>query len=143
MNRNLPMIFTPIIELIRLEESDSFGTFGILKINKSVFCVTLEPQDRLNLQNRSSIPAQQYICYCHKSSKFGNTYQVKHVPGRSNILFHKGNIVANTSGCIILGQYWGKLKGDRAVLNSGNTFKIFMSIMNDIPFFSLTIKELY
>ena len=31
-----------ILELIRLEENDQFGTFGVLRINKQVFCVTEE-----------------------------------------------------------------------------------------------------
>ena len=143
MNKPLPMIFPPVIELIRLEEDDAHGTFGVLKINKSVFCVTLEPQDKLNLADRSSIPAQQYICSKVKSKTFGQTYEVKHVPGRSHILFHAGNVVNHTHGCIILGQYFGKLKGRKAVLNSGKTFETFIRALDGIHFFNLTIKEVY
>ena len=130
----------PIVELIRLEES-SEGTFGVLKIQKEVFCVTLEPPDNENIKNISSIPAQQYICECINSPKFGITFEIKNVPGRNNVLFHAGNIVEDTEGCIILAQYFGKLRGNRAILNSGNTFKSFLQIMKDYDSFKLTIKE--
>jgi len=137
------LTLAPTVELIRLEEDDSHGTFGVLKINKAVFCVTLEPQDRLNLVNRSSIPAKQYICYRYQSAKYEKTFQVMHVPGRSNILFHAGNVVEDTTGCIILAQHFGKLKGRRAVLNSGKTFENFIRLMEGIGYFHLTIKEMY
>lgn len=133
----------PIVELIRLEEDGLFGTFGVLKINKRVFCVTLEPPDKLNLKSKSSIPAQQYICNQVNSPKFGLTYEVANVPGRSYILFHAGNTVEDSSGCILLAQYFGKLRGNRAVLNSGQTFANFMKNMEDYERFHLTIREVY
>jgi hypothetical protein len=132
----------PIVELIRLEES-SQGTFGVLKINKEVFCVTLEPEDRLNVENVSSIPAQQYICDLHHSPNFGLTWKVTDVPGRTDVLFHSGNWARDTEACILLAQYWGKLQGHRAVLNSGKTFKQFMAIMDPFSHFHLTIREVY
>jgi len=143
MNSFPDIVMVPVVELIRLEEHDSFGTFGILRINKSVFCVTLEPPDRTNFQNISSIPAQQYICYQYKSSKYGKTFEVKNVPGRSHVLFHAGNMAEHTKGCIILAEHFGKLKGQRAILNSGITFKNFMEIMKGVKFFHLTIFERY
>lgn len=132
-----------VVELIRLEECFEYGTFGILKIDKRIFCVTLEPPDHLNERNVSSIPAQQYICRPYSSGRFGKTFMVVNVPGRNYILFHAGNLVAQTKGCIILGQYFGKLKGDRAVLNSGATFKEFMRHMAGVDEFHLTVKEVY
>jgi len=131
-----------IVEIIRLEEDFYFGTFGVLKIDKKVFCVTLEPPDKLNVQNVSSIPAQQYVCVSIVSPKYKETFEVTNITGRSNVLFHAGNIVEHTKGCIILGQYWGKLKDSRAVLNSGKTFKRFLSEMKSDDF-HLTITENY
>lgn len=134
-----------IVELIRLEES-KFGTIGALKVNKQVFCFTLEPPDRENELNRSSIPAQQYICLPTDSPRFGKTFEVTSVPGRTNILFHAGNTVENTSGCILLGERLGKLLvpvSTRAILNSGATFKAFADFVGlDNPF-HLTISEVY
>lgn len=133
----------PILELIRLEENETFGTFGVLRIQKGVFCVTLEPSDLLNAPNISNIPAQQYSIKRVTSPRFGETFQVMDVPGRTSVLFHAGNIVAHTQGCIILGQYFGKLKEDRAILNSGATFSAFMGIMAGHDVAHLTIKETY
>jgi len=132
----------PTVRLIRLEES-SQGTFGVLIICSQVFCITLEPSDWFNESNISSIPAQQYQCIRIHSPQFGETFEIVDVPGRSHVLFHAGNIVNSTSGCVILAQYFGKLYGNRAVRNSGKTFRKFMEIMKDINKFSLTIKECY
>ena len=136
------MRLIPTVRLIRVEES-SQGTFGNLIICSQVFCVTLEPSDWLNEQNISSIPAQQYQCIRIHSPQFGETFEIVDVPGRSHVLFHAGNVVKHTEGCVIVAQYFGKLHGDRAVLNSGDTFKKFIRIMEGVDIFSLTIKEVY
>ena len=133
----------PIVELIRLEEDEIHGTFGVLKINKKVFCVTLEPPDKENQQSVSSIPVQQYVCRRYSSAKYPSTFQVTNVPGRTKVLFHSGNIVNHTMGCILLGQYFGKLSGNRAVLNSGKTFDGFMVVLSGVQAFHLTVKEMY
>ena len=131
-----------ILELIRLEESEA-GTIGVLKIDKKVFCFTLEPPDNENAANISSIPAQQYAVTPYASVKYPRHYQVLGVPGRSKILIHPGNTTADTAGCILLGQTIGKLRGDRAVLNSGETFEAFRDILGRDNDHHLTIKEVY
>lgn len=132
-----------IVELIRLEDNFLFGTFGVLKINKKPFCVTLEPPDVLNKKRVSAIPVQQYTCSRHNSPKYGETFIVDDVPDRDLVLFHPGNRVDDTMGCILLAQYFGKLKGDRAVLNSGKTFEQFMTLMAGQNQFHLTISVSY
>lgn len=131
-----------IVELIRLEESEQ-STIGILKIDKEVFCYTLEPTDKLNKPNESCIPVQQYKCKRIESPKFGETFEITNVPGRTYVLFHKGNTADDTLGCIILGLTVGRFKGQRAVLNSGRTFEQFMAIMANESIFHLTIKTEY
>ena len=131
-----------IVELIRLEDSEE-GIFGILKIDKEVFCVTLEPPGRLNQREQSCIPAQQYVCSRYKSPAFGETFIVENVPNRSGILFHAGNTVKDTAGCILLAEHFGKLRGFRAVLNSGKTFEEFMQTMVGDDRFHLTIQQCY
>lgn len=135
-------IFRPSIKLLRVEESFR-GTLGILIISDLAFCVTLELPDQLNRRNISNIPTGQYLCKKIVSPKFGETFEILNVPNRSNILFHAGNVIEDTKGCIIIGQHFGKLYGDRAVLNSGSTFKKFMNGCKNISKFSLTIKEVY
>lgn len=131
-----------IVEIIRLETSKQNGTLGVLKLNKEYFCSTLEPADNENHSNISSIPTGQYFCCIRKSSKYGMVYEVMDVTDRTDVLMHAGNVDDNTLGCILVGQYPGKLKGDRAVLNSGNTLKQFMKETGEEPL-SLTISEMY
>lgn len=132
-----------ILELIRLEENFDWGTFGVLRINKEVFCVTLEPADLLNAPFVSSIPAQQYKCRRHNSDKYGPTWEIINVPGRSLILFHPGNVIQHTEGCVILASRYGKLKEERAILNSGYTFGMFLEATKYEHELHLTIKEVY
>ena len=127
---------------MRLEETE-LGTLGVLKIDKEVFCCTLEPADRENEVNRSSIPAQQYLCESLISPKYGSTFEVKHVPGRTYILFHSGNVSNHTAGCILLGEKFGKLRGNLAVLNSGATMERFKEELYDEGQVHLTIREVY
>ena len=127
-----------IVELIRMEEGPE-GTFGILKLDKKIFCATLEPRDMLNQQNISSIPGpQQYLCR-KEMSRFGETFRVTGVPGRTGIFFHSGNFIGQTRGCPLLGQFHDKLRGERAVLNSGNTFVRFMKNLKNTDMFLLTV----
>jgi hypothetical protein len=133
----------PFVEILRVEESEKYGTFGILRINGEIFCVTLERADIENKPSVSSIPAQQYHCKKRQTTGHGETYEVQNVPDRTAILFHAGNTMDHSEGCILLGEKFGKLKGNRAVLNSGNTFKAFLEYMKDYPEFKLTIKEVY
>jgi len=132
----------PTVRIIRVEE-DEQGTFGVMTICGQAFCVTLELPDRLNHRDISSIPAQQYLCRKVISPYFGETFEITNVEDRTHVLFHKGNTVSDSHGCIVLGQYFGKLQKDRAVRNSGTTFKSFMKSFEDIDKFKLTIKDEY
>lgn len=141
-NANKIMELIPTIRIIRVEERDE-GTFGVVTICGQAFCVCLEKPDRLNAGNISNIPPGQYVCKKYSSPKFKKTFQVMDVVNRSLILFHKGNLVRDSRGCILLAQHFGKLNGKRAVLNSGKTFKRFMEIMEGVDKFYLTIVESY
>ena len=135
----------------RLEENYDFGTFGVLKINSQIFCVTLEPRDEENQTNISSIPAQQYICKRTKSSlverltkgRLDESFQIMDVPGRTHCIFHPGNSAKNTLGCTLIAEKFGKLYGNRAILNSGETFLQFMSTLEDTNEFVYTVREHY
>jgi len=128
------------VEMVRLEKSDD-GTFGVLRLNGMVFCVTLELPGRDNQTNISCIPAGEYMCRRVESPGFGSTFEVGEVPGRSNILFHAGNVVGDTKGCVLLGRYFGFLGEDRGVLQSGSTFRDFLERCSDVENFQFVIKE--
>lgn len=133
------------VRLNRLSANPNEGTFGALIVGGSPVCLTLEPYHRGNAKNISSIPSGQYICKRVESPTYGNTFEVTDVEGRSHILFHWGNRDDNTEGCILLGEEFGFLYGDEAVLSSKRAFLEFMSYMdsNSITEFELTIKECY
>jgi hypothetical protein len=129
------------VDLIRLE--NGFSTFGALRMDGRLFCFTLELPDLNNTPNKSRIPAGAYKCARVVSPRFGDTFEVKSVPNRSHILFHPGNSVRDTEGCILLGGTIGKLRGERAVLNSGMTFQGFMNALASYEEFDLVITEVF
>jgi len=131
----------PTIHIIRIEDNFTYGTFGVLTINTQAFCVTLEPKEFDNAPNVSCIPAGCYEMKKVVSFHHASTYEICNVPNRTAILFHRGNIVGHTKGCVLLGQYFAKLKGKRGVLNSGKTFNDFMSLMDPYKQARLIIKE--
>lgn len=127
-------------ELIRLEKSDE-GTFGVLKLDGKVYCVTLEPEDKDNAQGVSCIPEGTYRCKRVDSPRFGNTFEITNVPGRSHILLHPGNLEDDTQGCVLLGKHFGFLRHKRGVMNSGATFKAFMIGTADQDEFDIHITD--
>ncbi|WP_243546198.1 DUF5675 family protein [Pseudodesulfovibrio tunisiensis] len=126
-------------ELVRLEKGED-GTFGVLKLNGHVFCMTLEPQDRDNAVGASCIPEGRYFCQPVHSPGFGDVYEIANVPGRTHILVHPGNLVRDTEGCVLLGRRYGTLDGQRGILTSRDTVTEFLSVADNQPF-ALTIID--
>ena len=129
----------PKCSIVRVEEGFS-GTFGVFLWEGEAFCITLEPPDLDNRVNVSNIPPGKYLCQRYHSQKY-DTFEIAEVPNRTNILFHAGNTKEDTSGCVLLGEYFDKLRGNRAVLNSGKTFRKWKSLLGNNRTFWLTIKE--
>ena len=113
----------------------------MLLIDGEIFCVTLENPWLKNVPYISCIPIGIYRVDRVKSPTWGVTFQVKDVDGRTHILFHRGNVEANTEGCILLGRSFGKLNDEPAVLISKTTVKKFMAKMEGIDSFSLNIMQ--
>lgn len=115
-------------------------TCGILAIDDGGTTFrTLELPYRDNKKNISCIPAGEYICRKVCSPKFGDTFEICDVHGRGNILFHYGNYVENTQGCVLLGERWanGMLQDTRLAMQQ------FMNIFKDEFEFKLIIKAEY
>jgi len=130
--------------LIRLPQHED-GTFGILLdgvIEQTPFCLTVERPWLNNQKEISCIPVGEYICKRVKSPKFGNTFEVTNVFNRTAILFHKGNIMDDSHGCIIIGEQFELLNGKVAVLASGKGFSEFLERTQTIEEFKLEIKEI-
>jgi hypothetical protein len=67
----------------------------------------------------------------HSSLKYKNVYEIKRVPGRTNILLHAGNYHKDTLGCLMPGKNWGAL-GDKHfyVGSSKRALQEIISVLN-------------
>lgn len=117
-------------------------TFGIIDFEGLPFALTLELPWRDNRRDESCIPKGEYICRMKISPNFGTTYEILDVPNRSDILFHKGNTVGETKGCILLGEEFGYVAGNIGVLASGKAFSEFMQRVHNEDQFKLIIEEI-
>jgi len=73
------------------------------------------------------------------SPRFGETFEIKDVPGRSHILFHTGNTVEDTQGCILLGRsLWNAKNGIR---ESKPAFADFMEALKGKNKFTLIVEN--
>ena len=119
----------------------SDGTFGVLFDEDTPFCLTLEREWNDNKRGESCIPRGEYICKRVSSPKFGDTFEVCDVSGRSHILFHIGNIEDDSHGCIVTGEEYGEYKDKIAVLSSGRAFKEFKQRTHFLVEFKLEIRD--
>lgn len=133
----------PVVEIIRLEENERSGTFGIIRVQKEIVCYSLEPPDLLNLKNKSSIPAQQYWVKKRVSPTHGLVYHVQDVPGRTYIYFHPGVRLEHTEGCILTGLYIAVVGGKRVLIDSQGALRMFYKALDNADEFHLTIYEKY
>ena len=92
--------------LKRIWETDT-ATYGVL-IDDVPFAVTLELPWRNNQRDISCIPAGIYCCQKIMSPHFGEVFSFINVPGRKDILIHKGNLDIETKGCILVGEQFEK-----------------------------------
>ena len=125
--------------IVRLEMT-SQGALGVLLLDGLIFCFTLEPD--ADEAGKLYIEPGEYVCTRFHGAKWPNTFEIL-VPGHTAVLFHAGNTEADTLGCILLGSSVGKLKGERAVLNSGATFQEFLALTKNESSFLLRIEDSY
>lgn len=118
----------------------SNGTFGVL-IDEVPFALTCERKWVDNKPDISCIPIGTYFCKRVNSPRFGNTFEVMYVNGRTSILFHSGNTEDDSKGCILIGEEFGMVNGKTAVLSSKRGFAEFLERLKDLNEFALMIKE--
>lgn len=119
------------------------GTTGVLldQVGLVPFCLTLELPWKQNQVNVSCIPSGIYHCKRTDSPRFGETFEVTDVFKRTHILFHKGNLDDHTKGCILLGEQFGLLRGEPAILSSRNAFTEFMYKLKNENEFILDLRS--
>ena len=115
------------------------GTYGVLIDDTVPFAVTLERSWEDNEPFVSCIPAGVYRCERARSPRFGETFEVLDVPGRTSILFHKGNVEDDTSGCILVAEQFESLGSKTAVLRSAKGFEELMITLKGVESFDLTV----
>lgn len=118
------------------------GTFGVLLADGNPFAVTLERPWRDNRKGESCIPEGEYTCVRVNSPKFGLTWMVKDVPGRSEILFHAGNVFADSHGCILVAEkYAGWADGTTSIADSRLGMAELMNLTRDAVSFNLIVRN--
>ena len=127
------------LKLITFSTNDV--TMGKLYEGKDLICYTIERPWLKNARNVSCIPAGEYDVEMVNSPKFGHTYEVKDVPGRTHILFHKGNYVRDSFGCILPVSGVGIISLGIGGLLSAQAFTKLMNTLKGDSF-KLTIQRL-
>jgi hypothetical protein len=132
--------------LVRLPFAAQLPRLGILTIENEKFC-TLELPYRNNQNRVSCIPPGTYECdraidrYTSGGLHIPQTYEVTHVPSRAGVLIHVGNTVRDTHGCILLGEEFGILNGDLALLESRKAFARFLGLADGAETITLSITD--
>jgi hypothetical protein len=124
------------MKIIRVAYADN-ATFGVFINDDGMpFAVTAELTWLNNEVGVSCIPTGIYTCRRIISPRFGETFEIEEVPGRTHILFHKGNVpAADSKGCILVGEQFEP----PGIAYSGKGFGEFMSLLKDVNSFILVI----
>lgn len=105
------------------------GTFGILSLKNRPLCVTCENPWKDNLPRESCIPPGTYQCKAFNGVRYKNVWEVTNVPGRSAILFHHGNTIRDTEGCILVGRGFSTLNGLPSITESVTTLNMLRTVL--------------
>lgn len=105
----------PVVQLIRVAHLDH-GTLGQIRLG-DWGCWALELPWRNNERNVSCIPEGVYEVAPDLEGKWTGYPELQNVPGRTEIIIHPGNTVADTQGCILPGMVY-ELTDDRIVVRS-------------------------
>lgn len=130
--------------MLRRVDHREWGIYGVLIGPKGPVIVTLERPALDGFGKMSSIKAGVYTCKRVKSPRFGDTYEVTGVPGRSHILFHAGNTADDSRGCILTGTTFdpvGGTDGKSGVTGSKMAFDEMMDLLDGVPSFTLTVAD--
>lgn len=124
------------MEILLLERhpSEDYGTFGSLERDGHQIALTCEPVI-------PAIPLGTYLCQPHNGPEFKNVWEVMDVPGHTAILIHQGNTISDTHGCILVGNDFGFVNGQHAVLNSLLTLEQLRDTLPDTFYLKITQME--
>ena len=133
-----------ILTVFRLTQSDKLPTFGVLLREDGIpFALTLERPWLNNQRGVSCIPLGRYFAKRHQSPKFGETFWLQDVPGRAEILFHKGNIDDDSHGCVLIGERFDPVNGEDGIVASAEGFGEFMRLTLGLGEIAVNIEGRY
>ncbi len=114
--------------ILTRQYENKYGLFGLLTTNDGQTFYTLERPYLSNKKNISAIPPGEYSLVTHTSGKHGktaaivnedlNVHHYSQSSGRSYILFHTGNILRETDGCVMPGLDIGIVHDKLGVISS-------------------------
>lgn len=130
-----------LLKRIKLEETYTVGELYMVDGNKQVFlCHTLEDKVRdinkngvfdngeKKVYGQTAIPYGKYELVMEWSPKFQRILPLLlNVDSFKYIRIHAGNSVADTDGCILVGEYYG---GDK-IVNSKATLDRLLRLLNE------------
>ncbi len=126
------------------------GTFGRLIVPNKFQCFTVERPWLDNRTAESCIPEGRYPLRLRTSpivertskGEFLQGWEVVDVPGRTLIMLHAGNTMADLQGCIAPGDSLGWVEGRWAVMRSRETFKLLMHALAGLHTWHLEITSI-
>lgn len=130
-----------MMKLLRVTPKNPVAVYGVLMQGQIPFAVTIERPWKNNAKGESCIPPGRYTCKRVNSPKFGNTFEVTGVPGRSAILFHRGNLEDDSHGCILIGESFNPVLGRPGITASKEGFAEFLNILQHVNEFTIDIEE--
>jgi hypothetical protein len=117
-----------------------FGTFGRMTIDEQ-WIWTVERPWLDNAPFVSCIPIGTYRCGPRRFYRRGyDAIEIRDVPGRTHILFHRANLPSQLAGCVAPNSELGCIEGAWAGIDSASAFRLLMAHYGGREF-DLTIKN--
>lgn len=117
-----------------VDKRQTLGTLCVITDYETVLysCKTLELPWKDNEKKVSCIKDGKYKVTKHISPKFGLCFKVHGTIDRSEILIHSGNYKRQTEGCILVGENFKDLDGDK-LTDITNSKKTLNELINILP----------
>jgi hypothetical protein len=131
---------------LRRMGNSPWGVFGSLRIGEWS-CKTLERPWEGNQRNISCIPSGSYYLESRPSplisrltkEQYQEAWEVMHVPGRTHILFHPGNWIEHSEGCILVGAEYMVVNSKPGIVSSRKTFDELMAVLSQYDKWRLNV----
>lgn len=117
-------------------------TLGLMRWGDELL-YTLEDRWNANAVGDSCIPDGIYPCAPRRFNAGGYlAVGVDGVPGRTQILIHRGNVPTDVRGCIVVGSRLATMKGQVAVAGSAEAWGRFFPVWGGFEF-DLVVKPIH